>query len=304
LFRRTTFIFLNKLVGCLPEEFRNYLGRQPKLALVYEEILERLKPSEIMQIICQGSIMYIDTRDVAVARRLLTDGAWEPYETQLMKQSIKPHMVVLDIGANIGYYSLLAARLLNGTGKVVAIEPDSRNFRLLSLSIRANAYSNVIAIQKAVSNTTGRAKLFLDAKAVGIPSLSELNIGAKGEGSVCVDTVTLDSLLHDLAVERIDVMKIDVEGAEGLVLEGGSKALRNVNRIFMEFKQQALRNLGTDPAQLISQLIYAGFAISYIDEKKRRCVPIGHDYDSLLRLEETNLLLQLSKERTLRPLSL
>ena len=210
-----------------------------------------------------------------------------------MKQSIKPHMIVLDIGANIGYYTLLAARLLNGTGKVIAIEPDSGNFMLLSLSIRANAYANVIAIQKAVSNITARTRLFLDAKAIGIPSLSEDNVSAKG-GSVFVNTVTLDSLLRDLAVEKIDVMKIDVEGAEGLVFAGGCKALGSVNKIFMEFKQKALRNLGTDPTKFIKRLIHAGFAISYIDEKNNRCVPVGHDYDSLLKLDEANLLLELS----------
>ena len=237
--------------------------------------------------------MYIDTRDVSITRRLLTDGTWEPYETKLMKQSIKPHMIVLDIGANVGYYALLAARLLNGTGKVIAVEPYSENFKLLSLGIRANGYANVIAVQKALSNVTGRTRLFLDARAIVNPSLSQNNVSTKS-GSIFVNTVTLDSLIRDLAVEKIDVMKIDVEGAEGLVFEGGRKTLRSVNRIFMEFKQEALRNLGTDPAKLIKRLINAGFAISYIDEKNHRCVPLGHDYGLLLRLDEANLLLELS----------
>ena len=245
-----------------------------------------------MQIACQGSLMYIDTRDLAIARHLLTEGAWEPYETELMKQSIKPDMTFVDVGANIGYYTLLAARLLSGTGKVVAIEPDPGNFRLLSRSVQANAYTNVIAVQKAVSNRMGRTRLFLDKKGIGIPSLSEDNIRVKGGGYVDVDTVKLDPLLSDLAIERVDVMKIDVEGAEGLVFEGGIRILRCVNRIFMEFKQQALRNLGTDPAKLIAQIIRAGFVISRIDEENRRCVPVQHDYNSLLRLHEANLLLE------------
>jgi len=290
--RKTAFIFMNKFTGHLPKKSRTFLRSLSRLYSVYERIFEKLKPSEIMQIVCQGSLMYIDTRDVAVARCLLTEGAWEPYETELMKQSIKPHMIFVDIGANIGYFTLLAARLLNGTGKVVAIEPDSGNFRLLSLSVQANAYTNVIAVQKAVSNRTGRTRLFLDEKLIGIPSLSEDNLSTKGGGYVYVNTVTLDSLLRDLAIERIDVMKIDVEGAEGLVFEGGSKILRRVDRIFMEFKQQALRNLGTEPAKLTTQLIHAGFEISRIDEDKRRCVPVGHDYNSLHRLHETNLLLE------------
>ena len=202
-------------------------------------------------------------------------------------------MIFVDIGANIGYYTLLAARLLNGTGKVVAIEPDSGNFRLLSLSVQANAYTNVIAVQKAASNRTGRTRLFLDEKLIGIPSLSEDNLSTRGGGHVYVNTVTLDSLLRDLAIEKVDVMKIDVEGAEGLVFEGGSKILHRVNRIFMEFKQQALRNLGTDPAKLATQLSDAGFVASRIDEDNRRCVLVKLDYNSLLRLRETNLLLEM-----------
>ena len=287
---KTAFIFLNRFAGHLPRISRKLLGGL--FGSYYETILEKLRPSEIMQIACQGSLMYVDTRDDSIARYLLTEGVWEPYETELMKQSIKPHMIFVDIGANMGYYTLLAARLMNGTGKVVAIEPISGNLRLLSLSVQANAYTNVIAVQEAVSNRAARTKLFFDQKNCTIVSFSEDNLWAKGGGFVYVNTMTLDSLLSDLEIEKVDVMKIDVEGAEGLVFEGGRKIFRYVNKIFMEFKPQALRNLGTDPEKLTKQLIHGGFEISLIDEKNRRCIPVGQDYNSLLRLHEVNLLLE------------
>lgn len=233
--------------------------------------------------------MYINLDDVAIAPLLLME-EYELYQTELIKQSIKPHMTFVDIGANIGYSTLLAARLLNGTGKVVAIEPDPRNFQLMNLNIQVNAYKNVITVQKAVSKRIGRARLFLDKENFGIRSFAEDNV-TKKMGFVYVNTVTLDSLLRDLGIERVDVMKIDVGGAEGLVFEGGRKTLRYVNRIFMEFWPEALRNIGTDPARLIKRLACAGFRISRIDEENRRCVAVGRNYNSLLRVHPNVYLL-------------
>jgi len=88
--------------------------------------------------------MYIDSRDTTVGTSLLKWGFFEKYETKLFKKSIKRGMVVLDIGANIGYYTLLAARLVGDEGKVFAFEPDPYNYSLLRKNIEANRYNNVI----------------------------------------------------------------------------------------------------------------------------------------------------------------
>ncbi len=105
--------------------------------------------------------MFLDPTDSIVSPMLLRDGYFEPYETTLIESVVKPGDVVLDIGANIGYYTLIFARLVGEQGRVYAFEPDPTNFQLLKKNIRANGYHNVVFINKAVAEVSEPLSLYL-----------------------------------------------------------------------------------------------------------------------------------------------
>ncbi|MHA1381251.1 MAG: FkbM family methyltransferase [Candidatus Helarchaeota archaeon] len=246
------------------------LGKIPGIILCYKFIYKTVKPKGIILIDVQGNKMYVDCRDKGVTPFLLTKGVYEKYETVLFKKLIKPGMVVIDIGANIGYYSLIAAKLVGSKSKVYAFEPEPRNYRLLVKNIKINSYNNIIPIQKAASNKQGKTKLFTDKGNLGNPSFSEDNISEK-EGFVNVKTITLDEFFENLVIDNnIIFIKIDAQGAEGLILEGAERLLKNNNLIIiMEFWPYGLKNLGTNPTKLLNKLYEYGFKIKHIDEQNQ-----------------------------------
>jgi tRNA G37 N-methylase Trm5 len=109
--------------------------------------------------VVQGHKMYLDSKE---SLDLSIYGVYEEYETDLIKKEIDRGDVVLDLGANIGYYTLLFAKKVGDEGRVYAFEPDPTNFSLLKKNVEINGYRNVVLIQKAVSNKNGKLKLYLN----------------------------------------------------------------------------------------------------------------------------------------------
>jgi FkbM family methyltransferase len=216
---------------------------------------------------CQGCRLYVDPMDVGIVPHLLADGVYEPRTTALFKSLLKPGMVVLDIGANFGYYGLIAAQVVGSTGKVYALEPEPNNFRLLVNNIKLNGFSNIIPLQLALSNEEGKATLFLDKTNLGAHSIRHRNVTADG-GLVEIETARLDDFVQSrMETQRVDLITMDVQGAEGLVFDGADQTLRkNDLKILMEFWPYGLKNLGTDPRDLIRKLYGYGFVINVIDK--------------------------------------
>ncbi|HCX31114.1 MAG TPA: methyltransferase, partial [Blastocatellia bacterium] len=126
-------------------------------------------------------------------------------------------MTVVDIGANVGYYTLIAASVVGASGKVYAFEPEPSNYELLTRNIAANGHKNVLPSPEAVSDRVGSMKLYIDSQNFGNRSFSQQNIVHDG-GAVDVNTTTLDCLcLSGKIAKQIDVMKIDAQGAEGFI---------------------------------------------------------------------------------------
>jgi hypothetical protein len=116
------------------------LSKLPLITRIHSFFYWHIKPTGIVLIDVQGSKMYVDSSDIGVAPFLLEWGFYEKYETALFKRLVKKGMVVVDIGANIGYYTLLAAHLVGDKGKVFAFEPDPNNYDLLCKNIEVNGY--------------------------------------------------------------------------------------------------------------------------------------------------------------------
>jgi len=156
-----------------------------------------------------------------------------PDYEKFVKKYFKPKSgdIVVDIGAHIGTYTLIAAKRVKQKGRVLAIEPDPENFRQLLLNISLNKIRNVIPVCAAVADIDGSTAFFVSKEKTGS---SIARIPEKLEGIIIVPTVKLDTIVDKFALSRIDWLKIDVEGGEALVLRGASKTLEITRRLIIE----------------------------------------------------------------------
>jgi FkbM family methyltransferase len=141
--------------------------------------------------------------------------------------------VILDVGAHIGRYTLLCAGKLGISGRVIAVEPDPGNLDILSRNVRLNELGNVQVVGKAISDRDGVVELGI-GEDTGTHSIVRESKSARAY--VRVRSTTIDSLLSELGVEKVDFVKVDVEGAEKLVLTGAEKTLqeRKIDRLACE----------------------------------------------------------------------
>jgi FkbM family methyltransferase len=166
---------------------------------------------------------------------------------------------VLDVGANIGEYSLICSKLVGPTGKVIAIEPSPESFALLVENIGLNNAGNITAINAAVSDADGTVRLHI-ARNPLFTSIRQLLLFQEGEpyvGSTEVKSIKIDTICRELDVSAIDLLKIDVEGAEGLVLEGATRALDSCRKLIIETHSKELeQEIQTKLNRVGCKLIY------------------------------------------------
>lgn len=199
----------------------------------------------------------------------LTFGVYEPYETSLFRSLVNPGMVVVDIGANVGYYTVIAASRVGPGGRVIAFEPEPENYSCLERSIEQNHFSNTTLHQQAVADRAGFLTLHLYDSNKGKHSLvKDVHDAAGFSTEIRVPTVTLDEALSKLSVDRVDVIKMDIEGAESLALLGMSRALTTCHTLFMEFTPASIQKAGHDPSDVLASLRAYGFTIAVIDEQR------------------------------------
>jgi FkbM family methyltransferase len=136
---------------------------------------------------------------------------------------IKERMNVVDIGANIGAYTILAAEKVGKDGKVIAIEPEPKNYNQLLANIKLNNFKNVVPKNIALTDHEGFEKLSLSP----YPGKHTILFKEDKVGSIEVPVKTLDNLLEELNLKKIDIVKIDTEGAEIPILKGSEKTLKN-----------------------------------------------------------------------------
>lgn len=169
-------------------------------------------------------------------------------ERASLARLVRPGMVVVDVGANLGLYSLLMARLAGPTGRVVSFEPDPALFSLLRENCAANGATNVECIHLALGSLSGRMKLQRPTLNSGDNHLGN-DTSTPFRRPIEVGVASLDSLMPDL---RPDFIKVDVQGWELKVLrgmEGTLKAAGNVG-IFLEICPKWLRRAGASPGEL------------------------------------------------------
>jgi len=148
--------------------------------------------------------------------------------------------VFVDIGANGGMHTIPSAR--NMQGKVIAIEPEPKNFEILKKNIKLNGLKNVIALNKGCFSKKGKLTFYLDDGGIGGHSFINKEIGHR---HVKINVDTLDNILKNLKIKRVDLIKIDVEGAETDVLKGAMKTLKSSHPkiVFEAWDEKYLRKI-------------------------------------------------------------
>lgn len=184
-------------------------------------------------------------------------GSFEPNEFAFLDNLLKPGMVFVDAGANDGYYTLFAARKVGASGKVIAVEPSSRERINLRRNVERNGFDNVRIVTEALGASAGEAHLSLaHYKHSGhntMGSFAHDDVTAARPEHVRVET--LDAIVQRLALPRVDVIKIDVEGAEANVISGGHQTLKTMQPILlMELSDRALRAQGNSAEELLTVL--------------------------------------------------
>jgi FkbM family methyltransferase len=164
-------------------------------------------------------------------------------------------MTVVDIGANIGYFTILAARIVGEKGKVLAIEPDPHNFALLSKSICANGLRNVVALNMALGSAAGTARLFCSNVNFGDHRMYRDTTG-DSRPSVDVSVDTLDHVLAGQKFGKVDFIKMDVQGYEHSVLNGMTETLTAspALRLLTEFWPLGIEQAGGSPSAFFRTL--------------------------------------------------
>jgi FkbM family methyltransferase len=207
-----------------------------------------------------GYAFHCDQRD-SVAREVCFTGCYEPQETQLASRLLGPGDLFVDVGANWGYFSLAAAHWVGPGGTVIAFEPEPRLFTLLADNLAANRLTSVRPAQTAIGAGPGRMAF----------SAFRVESGNWGQSRSCAegdridfecDTAALDDILPAEA-SRVQLVKIDVEGAEAEVLAGMRRGLARgrYRYVLLECHPELLAERGVTPAACLDALFDAGYRV-------------------------------------------
>lgn len=190
-------------------------------------------------------------------------GKYEPETYSFFKRLIKPGMIVVDIGAHIGYFTRLFSRLAERNGFVYALEADPENFSLLKKN--TGHLKNVTLLQLAVSDKTGSINFYRSEKTGCHSTIKDT---AQHKETITVASSDLDRILDERQVQKVDVIKMDIEGGELNALKGMQKTLsanRNLSLI-IEFNPRCLKQTAITPRAFIIYLSDLGFYIYAIHQ--------------------------------------
>ena len=297
---KTSKILIKKYNGKIPDNFINLkelpgigdytanillamIYNQPRIALdgnvkrllnrLYNVNVEDGANSEYVTI--DGNKLYLDSSD---SLRLSVKKEFEPQTTDLIQKNIFSGNIVVDIGANIGFFTLIMANGVKKEGKVFSFEPELENYKLLSKNVKENNLQNIILENKAVGNKNGSTEMYLASKENNIYSQSmhrifSSKIVSQNSTPITIKIIKLDDFFEKLdLIKKIDLIKIDVEGAEFDVLKGMDKILDSNKdlKIIMEFSLENLQDFGSKPDEVLDFLLKKNFKLWKINENEKK----------------------------------
>jgi len=239
--------------------------------------------------------MFVDTADLGLSPHLMLDGYWEMWVTEAILATVRPGMVAVDAGANLGYFTLLLADIVGREGRVHGFEPNPHIMRLLDRSVRLNGFAGRVRLHDAPLAASSGLPVRLVVPA-GEPKNAYLSPHPPGAEPPCAEppgalghdlrTLCLDDAIGE---GRLDFVKIDVEGAEREVWRGMRRIVARGQKlaIFLEFVTER----HPSPDAFLAEFAASGFAIARIEPKRgmarvsaREILAAPADQDQMLAL--------------------
>lgn len=185
----------------------------------------------------------------------------EATSIQSLKGYVKPNEVIIDVGANVGFFTTRFAQWVSNGGFVIAVEPETSNFRQLLRNLdKSGTRSQVRAVQGVVAERCGTLKLAVNPVHPGDHKISSEGID--------VAAFTIDGLVQKESAGRVCLMKIDVQGAEERVLSGAQETIqRDHPAIYLELDDEALRRMGSSAERVVSRLVSLGYILLQLGKK-------------------------------------
>lgn len=244
----------------------------------------------ICRILTQFDI-YVDTRDTGITPHLIQDGFWETWLTQCLAKNIKEGDICIDIGANFGYYSILMAALAGEQGRTIAVEPNPHVCKLLRSTASIHPFE---VVEIALTDKNGKAVLHIPNDSFGDASIMRRkDRPSHNKSKVKVKTQQLDTMVKELKLPRVDVIKIDVEGLEPLVFKGMPQTIANNPglQIVMEYSPY----MYTD-ARDFTEYLFSNFMVNRIKDVESMQTLTADSISELLELKDhTDLYLVQNK---------
>lgn len=265
----------------LLKTLRNMRGTRAGKALAVKPIYKKLMKSYLRRNAYdfEGFKLFLNPDDSIITDSLVS-GDYETMELHLLEKLIRPGDVILDIGANIGLYSIYCAKATGAAGHVYCFEPEPVNFSFLKRNISLNKLSNITPSDTAVSSQEGEHTFYLNPLNKGD---HRLHGDEAHTSTITVRTITIDGYLKG-RTEKVDLIKMDIQGAEMQALLGMKEILSAAGGpcLLMEFWPYGLNLSGSDPKTLLGYLESLGFHFYTIEEADNKLQP-GNIADILKR---------------------
>lgn len=202
----------------------------PRRHRVYR-LLSRLASDRYEIYRIEGGLIYLNLHEHPMMVQMAM-GTYEPAKQAMIRRHLRAGMTFIDAGANMGCFTLLGARLVGSTGTVISIEPAPQNYSYLQRSIELNGYTHTRALPIALGDRDGTASLQILGRSTE-HTLAPLKAEYKDLPKVTVPLRTLDSIVAEHSLKRIDMIKIDVQELELEVLRGAAQTLRGNPQLVM-----------------------------------------------------------------------
>lgn len=244
-----------------------------RLGSLYRRTMDfRQRPPEWVAL--DGHSIWAHPDDSEIGGEIVANNDYEPHVTAALRQCLAPGDTFVDVGANIGWFTLIGAGIVGPAGMVVAIEPNPGNLVCLSNSIIGNGFTWVDVLPYAVGSEVATMRLLAGRGSNAYLDIEAPSVHDGWRDGAMVPVRPLDDLLS--GIERLDVMKVDVEGAEGRLIDGAAHVLGVLRpTLLLEFSPGSLiERSGRTGDAFIDQLIDLGYAVAHLTRSGER-VPLA-----------------------------